>query len=648
MKRPFAGPIAGASAVVLLVSALLASSTGVASGQTVSLTIDATAQGAVISPLLFGHNLEHTRQAIWQGIGAEMVANRKFAAIDGGLPKRWWTLKGRGVSVSTQVTYAGKHSVRLDNATGTPCGLWQQHEWLAFRKGTKYAFRIWTKAETNQTLRLQIIDRPGFHTVFLGETVAKSGDWQLWSGEFVSPVPVRDGRLQIQLVTPGPLWIGAISLMPADNFHGLRRDVVGWFKQLKPGCLRWPGGCFAEYYNWKDGLLPVDQRPPIGPGQWLGQFTDTDGYDNHEIGTDEFLALCRELNCAPAITVRYGEGSPAEAADWVQYCNGGPQTPWGKIRAQRGQPEPYGVKYWFDGNEISGMSLVKNKDPKVCTELSRRFDDAMLKADPGIIPIRCVPLLAPEWQSLLLKEMAESPEIPLLIQDGNYAPEYSGMGQVVKMPTQELWSRLQAQRQVLDRANPGRKRVGLVYYEWNVMWDRPGDVISGVFAAGMLNMFCREATPLDLVFTCYFQPVNEGAIKVGPLTSELEADGHVFVLYGAHQGNRWLKTPALAADADMDLCASRTPDGQGLFATVLNRSTTSERTLELSLRGFTGPAQASVKLLIPLTLEVGGKFVQRDEELKIEEGNRVTLKLPPCSIAGVRFGTADGVVPLPK
>ncbi|MEI7910083.1 MAG: carbohydrate binding domain-containing protein [Verrucomicrobiota bacterium] len=214
------------------------------------------------------------------------------------------------------MTYAGKHCVRLDNTGGTACGIFQQQEWLAFRKGTRYAFRIWTKAETNQTLRLQVLDRPGFTFVLNTETLAKPGDWQLWSGEFVSPFSVRGARLQIQLVTPGSVRIGALSLMPADNLHGMRRDVVDLFKQLKPGCLRWPGGCFAEYYNWKDGLLPVDQRPPIGPGQWAGQFPDTDGYENHEIGTDEFIAICRELKAAPQITTRFNVGLPA-GQEWL-------------------------------------------------------------------------------------------------------------------------------------------------------------------------------------------------------------------------------------------------------------------------------------------------------------------------------------------
>jgi alpha-N-arabinofuranosidase len=616
-------------------------------GETNRVEIDAKQTGAEISPLLFGHNLEHTRRAIWQGISAEMIANRKFAAVDNGLPKRWTITAGGGrVLTDDQVTYAGKHSVRLENGGGIE----QHHAWLAFRKGAKYGFRIWTKSKTKQSLRLRVTDAGKARIIFEKQLVSKSGDWQLLSGEFVASATETNAWAEFGSETAGALWIGAVSLMPADNFHGMRRDVVDLLKTLKPGCLRWPGGCFAEYYVWEDGLLPVDQRPPLGPAQWEGLLPETDGYDNHEIGIDEYNALCRELNCAPVITIRYGQGSPKEAAAWVEYCNGGPETRWGKVRADRGHSEAYRVKYWFVGNEIWGISLVKNKDPKVCAVISRQFAEAMKKADPSIELIGCAPThdpaLLPVWLAPLL---AEAGDLLAMVQNGWYFPDHDKMkmAEVAKASTQEVLPLLKSLRQFADRTGLGGKRMGIAFYEWNVDWGRPGDVISGVFAAGMLNMFCREAESLGLVFTGYFQPVTEGAIKVDPLTSELEPDGQVFTLYVAHQGNRLLKTSTMADDADLDLCASLTPDGKSIYVTVVNRNTTSDRTLELSLRNFAVPAEAAVKLLVPLTVEVKGKFVQHDEQLPVIDGHKVMLKLPPCGIARMRFGKlaakADGV-----
>jgi len=599
--------------------------------------IDAKDTGPTISPLLFGHNLEHTRRAIWQGIGAEMIANRKFAAVKNGLPKRWTAIGGGRVTTDDKLAYAGRYSVRLENGGG----IGQHREWLAFRKDTKYAFRLWTKSETDHSLRMRVMDAGKARIIFEKKMLSRPGDWQLLSGEFVAPATEANAWVEILSDTEGVIRIGAVSLMPADNFHGLRRDVVELLKTLKPGCLRWPGGCFAEYYPWQDGLLPVDQRPPLGPAPWDGLLPDTDGYDNHEIGIDEYIALCRELNCAPAITIRYGQGSPEEAASWVQYCNGGPKTRWGKVRAERGHPEPYRVKRWYVGNEIWGVSLVKDKDPKVCAVISRRFAEAMKKADPSIELIGCAPThdpaLWPVWIGPLLAEAGDSLG---MVQSGWYfpAPDKVNMAGVAKAPTQDALPLLKSLRQFADRTAPGGKRMGIAYYEWNVYWGRSGDVVGGVFAAGMLNMFCREAEPLGLALASYFQPVTEGAIKVEPLTCELEPDGEVFALYAAHQGNRLLKTSPMAADADIDLCASLTPDGRRIYVTVVNRNTASDRALELSLRNFAVPAESAARLLVPLTLEVKGKFVQHDEKLEVVDGKRVSLKLPPCAVARLCLG----------
>ncbi|MCX6873934.1 MAG: carbohydrate binding domain-containing protein [Verrucomicrobia bacterium] len=631
---------------ITLAALVLAPMAALHAGETNRVEIDAKETGAVISPLLFGHNLEHTRRAIWQGISAEMVANRKFAATDCGLPVRWTTLGGRGVAIDDKVAYAGRNSVRLNHADQTACGIWQQHEWLAFRKDVKYAFRVWTKANTNQTLRLRVVNRAGFNNVFAGETVVRSGDWQLWSGEFVPPVMAKGARLEISLETPGPVWIGAVSMMPADNFHGMRRDVVDLLKSLKPGNLRWPGGCFAEYYDWRQGLLPVDQRPPIGPHRWVGLLPDSDGYDNHEIGTDEYMALCRELDAAPMITTRFSEGSPAEAGAWVEYCNGTTTTRWGKLRAERGHPEPYGVKYWYVGNELTGMSLLHGEartNPKVLAPLCRAHVEAMKKADPSIELNVGLPGDA-TWLEPLFAETGTKLE---MAQIGFYFNDWDRtMADVVKAPAQTILPQLKSLRQLLDRLAPAGKRLGIAYYEWNVLWDRSGDVLGGVFAAEMLNLFCREQESLGLALASYFQPVTEGAIKVKPFTSELEPDGQVFALYAPHQGNRLLKTPAMAAAADLDLCASLTPDGKDIYVTVVNRNTTGERTLELSLRNFGVQPEAVAKLLVPITLEAEGKFAQRDEKPTVVDGNKVVLKLLPCAIARIRLGKPGLPAPL--
>ena len=513
-----------------------------------------------------------------------MIANRKFAAADCGLPMRWTTLTGKGVAIDDKTVYAGKHAVRLEGG----CGIWQQHDWLTFKKGRKYVFRIWAKADAGQTLSMRIIDRPGFHKLFTGENELKVGDWELWTGEFTAPVSARGAKLEIRSQSSGTLWLGVVSLMPADNFHGMRRDVIELFKQLKPSSLRWPGGCFAEYYNWKDGLLPVDKRPSVGPHRWVGLLPDSDGYDNHDIGTDEFMALCRELNCLPVITTRFGGGGTAdEAADWVDYCNGNAQTTWGKRRAERGYAEPFGVKYWYVGNEIWGMSLVDNKDPKVCAPVVRQFAAAMKRKDAGI-KLNAGVLPNRQWLEPLFKD---NDGLLDFVQGGFYFGDKLSPENVLDNPTEQ---ELKSWRQLIDTLIPDGKQTGIIYYEWNVMWDRQGDALSGIFAAEMLNMFCREAETLRLEMANYFQPVAEGAIRVTPADCSLEPAGQVFAMFAAHQNNILLDVAAPSALSGLDVCASISRDKKRIFITAVNRNAKEEKTLNLSLKNFVPDTEALI------------------------------------------------------
>lgn len=602
------------------------------------ITIDAANSGSVISPQLFGHNLEHTRKAIWQGISAEMIANRKFAAVDSGMPMRWYAREGRGarISMDRKIVYTGKHSVRLDNPDGTTAGIWQQQDWLTFNKDTRYAFRVWVKTEADQTLELKITSRSGFQAICKQQQVIKGGEWQLWSGEFVSPTIIKGARLDLSLPSRGSAWVGAISLMPADNFHGMRKDVVALLKELKPGNLRWPGGCFAEYYNWEEGLLPVDQRQPIGPHQWIGLLPDTDGYDNHEIGVDEFIALCRELECEPHIVTRYGGGgSPEEAAAWVEYCNGSVDTHWGRVRAKRGYPQPYNVNVWYVGNEITGMSLVKNKDPEALAKLSRQHALAMKAVDPELVLCSGAP---PEEKYIgpLFKIAGDLFD---RIQTCNYwGHEDRYEMNPVNTIEREGWYKhnLNDARKLAESVSFGSKPASLCYYEWNIMWDRHGDVLSGVYAGRFLGNMIREAERVDLVAASYFQPVTEGAIKVGPLASALEADGEVIALFAGHQGNRLIEI-ADASHGKIDICASLSPDNKKLFVTLINKDSTKSCSVELSLENFASVKHASAEVLVPEAIGFEQQFRKCEATATNQDGKKTVITLPPFSVAGVTF-----------
>jgi alpha-L-arabinofuranosidase len=602
------------------------------------IVIDPKQAGEEISPQLFGHNVEITRQGVWRGLGAEMVANRKFAAVQNGMPKRWIPINNGGrVAIDDSVGYAGKRSARIEVLeAGKSCGIAQAHESIAFLKDTKYSLRMWLKSDADRTVKVRVIDASGSRGVFESEWSAKSGDWQLLSGEFVASVTSENNRLEFISQEIGIFWIGAVSVQPTNAFHGMRRDVIELLKRIKPGSLRYPGGCYAEFYQWQEGLLPVDQRPPIGPTGLGFLLPDNDDYDPHEIGVDEFIALCREIGSEPAFTVRMSEKTPEDAAALVEYCNGGPDTKWGKVRAQHGHSSPHQIRTWFVGNELYSFGRGGLNKADFCAIQTKQFAEAMKKVDPTIQLVGCTN--DPNWNKALVKQGGDMLDLYSLHNYMGYLN--NDLSALAKAPIQILRPWFQSFRDSIRKEIPSGRSFGITFDEWNTMWGQKGSAGMGVYVAAVLHLLCREAVPLQIERAYYFMPVNEGAIQVTPLGASLDTAGQVFDLFKVHQGNRLLNTsPALSDSDDLDLCASLTSDGKYIYVTVINRNITNEVMLELSLRNFSGPTDVPAKLLVPLKLdaESKSKFVEQEEKLQVIDG-KLVLKMPPCSIARVCLG----------
>lgn len=138
------------------------------------------------------------------------------------------------------------------------------------------------------------------------------------------------------------IWVGKDSEIP--NIDGIRKDVVEGCKELGVGAMRWPGGCCADHYHWKNGVGKVRynrMHPIADPANpvWRNDF-----------GTDEFLHFCELVGADPILTVNTATGSPEEFLDWFEYVNGSTETKYGKMREENGHKEPYNVKYWGIGN----------------------------------------------------------------------------------------------------------------------------------------------------------------------------------------------------------------------------------------------------------------------------------------------------------
>jgi alpha-L-arabinofuranosidase len=191
-------------------------------------------------------------------------------------------------------------------------------------------------------------------------------------GEILAFAAISDG--------PGTIWLDQVFLFPRDHVEGFDRDVVRLVEESRLPLLRYPGGNFASGYHWKDGIGPVDGRPLRRNPAW-----EVPEY-NH-VGTDEFMAFCRIVGCEALICVNAGDGTPQEAAEWVEYCNGGPATRLGALRAKNGHPEPYGIQRWEIGNELYGSWQIGHCTAEEYAERYERFYRAMKAVDPAIMII---------------------------------------------------------------------------------------------------------------------------------------------------------------------------------------------------------------------------------------------------------------------
>ncbi len=376
---------------VLLMSALLFSIPASALAQSVAATIDTSKTEDPISKYVYGQFLEHIGGIVNNGVWAEMLDDRKFyypitshptaePALPTGFRRaslRHWTTVGPDefVSMDTDRPYVGEHSPFLKLNLTEAHGI--QQAGLAVRKGKSYTGRLVLAGTPDATVRVTLIwgdaasDRQSVTISKLGHEYVK------FPLHFQAQRDSDNARLEIVGTGNGSFHVGAVSLMPADNVQGFRAEVIAALKQLHSGVYRWPGGNFVSGHEWRDAIGDPDKRPPIMDPVWHA-------VQPNDVGTDEFMTLCRLLDVEAYITVNAGFGDAWSAAQLVEYVNGAVTTPMGHLRGANGHAEPYHVTYWGIGNEPWGEWQLGFM-PVAQFELKYNlFAKAMRKVDPTI------------------------------------------------------------------------------------------------------------------------------------------------------------------------------------------------------------------------------------------------------------------------
>ena len=399
------------------------------------LTLDTAPQTEYrISPLLYGKFCEHLGRNIYGGMDAQILVNPTFAkwvfsagddGIDGGLKPEYDLEKiGRHAAAfaahegfpETNTLFEeyqagvafgwfrqrGSEAVRLSPDVGPHGGRAQRVEitqgegglaqwiYLPLHRTRRFEFRLVGRAAqpVEVSLSLASVEAEGQSDRPLDSvSVTLDSDWKTHIGTLEVPTEAvvnGDGLFRVALQATGPanIVLSRLLLYPDDHRDHADPEVIAYLRESKLPLLRWPGGNFVSGYDWRDGIGPVDARPTRPNPAW-------GGLEYNLFGTLEFARFCRACGCEPMICVNAGDGTPQEAAEWVQYCNGSLDTPLGRLRAEHGHPEPLGIRYWEIGNEIFGSWQVSHTTPSGNADRYTQFRAAMLASDSTLLLLGC-------------------------------------------------------------------------------------------------------------------------------------------------------------------------------------------------------------------------------------------------------------------
>ena len=359
-----------------------------------------------IEPSIFGHFIEAGFGRQVEGMWAEMLYNRSFQAIppfsrptwdwlglkpeaynraapfwhSGYEENDWEPIAPNNSSQSRTLgteTYKGKSSLVLTyDGASTQGGLRQRG--LFLKAGETYDFRIFgglaapRGSDAQQPVKI-VFRTEGFpgrvlsETTFPFESSQREFHCELVNGDYT-------GRASVEIVLErsATLRLSWVSMMPRSTFRGWRTDVVALLKQVRPPIIRFPGGCYASFHNWRSAVGPRSERPAEESYYW-------GGLDENDVGIDEFLDLCHEIQAEPQILVDMMTGNPFEAADLVEYCNGPDDTRMGRLRKQNGVARQNRVTYWEMENEARRKWTASDYASQVV-----EFARAMRQVDPAI------------------------------------------------------------------------------------------------------------------------------------------------------------------------------------------------------------------------------------------------------------------------
>ncbi|MDR1672400.1 MAG: alpha-L-arabinofuranosidase [Bacteroidales bacterium] len=359
-----------------------------AAQQTIELTVDARKTGATIQPDMYGIFFEDINFGADGGLYAELVKNRSFDFTN--TPLMGWSAYGRVEIRNDGGPFdRNPHYVRLISEWALLTGTGLINEGFAggmgIRKEENYRFTVYARSVdgVSHRLRAELIDSRNNPAGYV-ELEVTGKEWKKYHGVITGKTTDAHCRLNVKLLTPGITDLEHISLFPIktwkDRENGMRPDIAQALADLKPGVMRFPGGCIVEgnnlatRYQWKNSVGAVENRP-VNENRWNYEFKHKffpDYFQSYGLGFFEFFQLAEDFGAEPLPVISCGFSCQFQkgreqivpmdslqpyiddALDLIEFANGSATSKWGRIRAEMGHPEPFNMKYLAIGNEQWG------------------------------------------------------------------------------------------------------------------------------------------------------------------------------------------------------------------------------------------------------------------------------------------------------
>ena len=438
---------------------------------------------------------------------------------------------------------------------------------------------------------------------------------------------------------------------------GFRSDVCGALDGMKMTAVRWPGGNFASGYHWRDGVEPAESRPTVLELAWNSK-------EPNHFGTDEFVRLCRKMNWMPVITVNLGTGTPAEAGEWVEYCNRPAGTRHADMRAANGCDEPYGVPLWCLGNEMYGQWQLGHVPASEYAIRAQQAGKIMKDVDNSTELVVCgAGEMGYEWDVEVLEYVGELADyLSVHRYVGNRDDDTANFLAVTNSIDRQIEDADSVCRFIQAKRRSGG-RPGICFDEWNVWYRDVNGNGEGRFAphileevynledalvvAGFLNSFIRHADMVKVANLA--QIVN----VIGPVLTRgdemlIQSILHPFAMFSARRDGVSLRVSVAGPGYESkEYGAARYVDcsailGDGvLHVFAINRSLTEAAPIEVRLCGARPGEMVSGELLTGPDAKAANSFEEPSvvepvalDGVGITDGG-VRLELPPLSVAAM-------------